>query len=143
MTFDPSFPTIRSANAGTVGLELLEDTPDAEVIVVPAGGGGLMAGVASAARQLAPKARVVAVELAAGPGFGPSLAAGRPIPTPRPKGTIADGLTPPFVGALPLAIARESVDAIVTVSEEEIRDARAGDARQLYVGAGRRPPPRC
>ena len=140
MTFiHPFDDPVGLAGAGTVGLELLEDTPDAEVIVVPAGGGGLMAGVASAVRQLAPRARVVAVELAEGPGFGPSLAAGKPIPTPRPKGTIADGLTPPFVGAIPLGIARECVDAIVTVSEEEIRDALRWlvTRAKLYVeGAG-------
>jgi threonine dehydratase len=140
MTFvHPFDDPVGLAGAGTVGLELLADTPDAEVIVVPAGGGGLMGGVASAVRQLAPKARVVAVELADGPGFGPSLAAGKPIPTPRPKGTIADGLTPPFVGAIPLAIARECVDAIVTVSEEEIRDAMRllVTRAKLYVeGAG-------
>jgi threonine dehydratase len=140
MTFvHPFDDPVGLAGAGTVGIELLADTPDAEVIVVPAGGGGLMGGVASAVRQLAPKARVVAVELAAGPGFGPSLAAGKPIPTPRPKGTIADGLTPPFVGAIPLAIARECVDAIVTVSEEEIRDAMRllVTRAKLYVeGAG-------
>jgi threonine dehydratase len=140
MTFvHPFDDPVGLAGAGTVGLELLADTPDAEVIVVPAGGGGLMGGVASAVRQLAPKARVVAVELADGPGFGPSLAAGKPIPTPRPKGTIADGLTPPFVGAIPLTIARECVDAIVTVSEEEIRDAMRllVTRAKLYVeGAG-------
>jgi threonine dehydratase len=144
MTFvHPFDDPVGLAGAGTVGLELLEETPDAEVIVVPAGGGGLMAGVASAVRQLAPrlapKPRVVAVELAAGPGFGPSLAAGKPIPTPRPKGTIADGLTPPFVGTIPLGIARECVDAIVTVSEEEIRAAMRMlvTRAKLYVeGAG-------
>jgi threonine dehydratase len=127
------------AGAGTVGLEMMEDAPDAEVIVIPAGGGGLMGGVASAVRQMRPRARIVAVELAAGPGFGPSLAAGKPIPVSRPHGTIADGLTPPFVGALPLAIARECVDAIVTVSEEEILAAMRllVTRAKLYVeGAG-------
>lgn len=140
MTFvHPFDDPVGLAGAGTLGLEMMEDAPHAEVIVVPAGGGGLMGGVASAVRQMRPRARVVAVELAEGPGFGPSLAAGKPIPTPRPQGTIADGLTPPFVGALPLAIAREVVDAIVTVSEEEIRDAMRllVTRAKLYVeGAG-------
>jgi threonine dehydratase len=68
---------------------------------------------------------VIAVELEAGPGLGPALAAGKPIPVPRPADTLADGLTPPFVGALPLEIARSSVDEIVTVTEEEIIDAMA------------------
>ena len=78
-----------------------------------------MSGVASAMKQMQPRARVVAVELEAGPGLGPSLAAGRPIPVKRPS-TLADGMTPPFVGALPLAIAREAVDEVVTVTEAEI-----------------------
>jgi len=111
------------AGAGTAGLEILEDVPDAEVIVVPVGGGGLLAGVASAAKQLRPAVRVIAVELAAGPGLGPALAAGKPIPVPRPAATLADGMTPPFVGKLPLEIAREAVDEIATVTEEEILEA--------------------
>jgi threonine dehydratase len=106
------------AGAGTVGLELLEDArPD--VVIVPVGGGGLLGGVASAIKAIAPRVRVVAVELEAGPGLGPALAAGKPVPAPRPD-TLADGMTPPFVGALPLAIAREAVDEIVTVTEAEI-----------------------
>jgi len=109
------------AGAGTVGLELVEDAqPD--VVIVPVGGGGLLGGVASAVKALAPRTRVVAVELAAGPGLGPALAAGKPVPSPRPD-TLADGMTPPFVGALPLAIAREAVDDIVTVTEAEIIEA--------------------
>jgi threonine dehydratase len=87
--------------------------------VIPVGGGGLLGGVTSAVRQLRPSARIVAVELAAGPGLAPALAAGKPMPAPRPA-TIADGLTPPFVGALPLEIAKEAVDEVVGVSEEEI-----------------------
>jgi threonine dehydratase len=108
------------AGAGTAGLELLEDLPDADVVVVPVGGGGLLGGVASAVKQLRPSVRVVAVELAAGPGLAPALAAGKPVKVSRPYDTIADGMTPPFVGALPLIIAQEAVDEIVTVSEEEI-----------------------
>ena len=107
------------AGAGTLGLEILEDVPGVEVVIVPVGGGGLLGGVASAIKAMVPRARVVAVELAAGPGLGPALAAGKPVPSPRPD-TLADGMTPPFVGALPLAIAREAVDEIVTVTEAEI-----------------------
>jgi threonine dehydratase len=108
------------AGAGTTGLEILEDLPEAAMVVVPVGGGGLLAGVASAVKQVRPSARVVAVELEAGPGLGPAIAAGKPVPVPRPHDTLADGLTPPFVGALPLEIAREAVDEVVTVTEEEI-----------------------
>jgi threonine dehydratase len=110
------------AGAGTVGLEIVEQVPDVAGVVVPVGGGGLMAGVACAIKALVPDCRVIAVELEAGPGMTPALAAGKPVPAPRPA-TIADGLTPPFVGAIPLRVAREVVDEIVMVSESEILDA--------------------
>jgi threonine dehydratase len=110
------------AGAGTLGLELLEQAPETDCVVVPIGGGGLMGGVASAVKALAPACRVIGVELAEGPGMIPALAAGRPVPVQRPK-TLADGLTPPFVGDLPLQIARECVDEIVLVSEAEIEEA--------------------
>jgi threonine dehydratase len=111
------------AGAGTTGLEIVEDLPEADVVIVPVGGGGLLGGIASAVKQLRPAARVVAVELDAGPGLGPALAAGKPIKVTRPPDTLADGMTPPFVGALPLAIAREAVADVVTVSEEAIIEA--------------------
>jgi threonine dehydratase len=108
------------AGAGTAGLEAVEDLPDVGTVVVPVGGGGLMGGVASAVKGLKPKARVVAVELEEGPGLGPALEAGKPVTVKRPANTLADGMTPPFVGELPLAIAREAVDDVVTVSETEM-----------------------
>jgi threonine dehydratase len=126
------------AGAGTIGIEILEDAPDVEVVIVPVGGGGLLGGVASAIKGLAPRVRVIAVELEAGPGLGPALAAGKPVPAPRPD-TLADGMTPPFVGELPLAIAREAVDEVVTVTEAEIIEAMACliTRAKLYVeGAG-------
>jgi threonine dehydratase len=126
------------AGAGTLGLELLDDGPVPDVVIVPVGGGGLLGGVASAIKAIAPRVQVVAVELEAGPGLRPALAAGKPVPAPRPD-TIADGMTPPFVGALPLAIAREAVDAIVTVTEAEIIEAMLllMTRAKLYVeGAG-------
>jgi threonine dehydratase len=107
------------AGAGTAGLEIAEDVPDVELVVVPVGGGGLLSGVASAIKQALTGARVVAVELAEGPGLAPAIAAGKPVPVRRPA-TIADGMTPPFVGAHAIAIAREAVDEIVTVTEAEI-----------------------
>src|SRR5215510_2711746 len=123
LTFIPPFddPAVL-AGAGTVGLELLDDVPALDAVVVPVGGGGLLGGVASAVKAIAPRVRVIAVELEAGPGLLPALAAGKPVPAPRPA-TLADGMTPPFVGALPLAIAREAVDDIVTVSETEMIEA--------------------
>ncbi len=109
------------AGAGTTALEIVEELPDADLVLVPVGGGGLLGGVASAVKGARPRTRVVAVELEAGPGLGPALAAGKPVPAPRPA-TLADGMTPPFVGALPLAIAREAVDEVVTVTEDEIME---------------------
>lgn len=108
------------AGAGTCGLEIVEELPDVEAVIVPVGGGGLMSGVASAVKQRRPGCKVIAVELAEGPGLGPAIDAGRPVPVPRPSGTLADGMTPPFVGAIPLAIAREAVDDIVTVLEADL-----------------------
>ena len=124
------------AGAGTVGLELMEQTPGLDAVVVPIGGGGLMSGVACAVKALAPKCRVIGVELAEGPGMTPALAAGKPVPVTRPK-TLADGLTPPFVGAIPLEVARQHVDEIVLVSEADIAEAmRALFERARLVAEG-------
>jgi len=111
------------AGAGTCGLEIVEQLPSVDVVVVPIGGGGLMGGVTSAVKGSLPRARVIVVELEEGPGLGPALAAGKPVHVARPPRTLADGMTPPFVGALPLGIAREAVDEIVTVSEDEMIEA--------------------
>ena len=109
------------AGQGTVGLEILEDVPRADVVIVPVGGGGLVAGVAVAVRALRPSARVVAVEPEGAQALGSALAAGHPVPvTPL---TIADGLNAPFVGGLPLAICGELGVEHVTVSESAIEDA--------------------
>jgi threonine dehydratase len=127
------------AGAATVGLEILEDLPDVDVVVVPVGGGGVLAGIASAVKQIRPGASVVGVELAEGPGLAPALAAGKPVTVTRPWGTLADGMTPPFVGVLPLQIAKEAVDEVVGVSEAAIVDAMKllMTRAKLYVeGAG-------
>jgi threonine dehydratase len=127
------------AGAGTTGLEILEDLPDADVIVVPIGGGGILSGIASAVRQIRPGTRLVGVELEEGPGMAPALAAGMPVTVNRPWNTIADGMTPPFVGALPLEIVRETVDEVVGISEPAIIEAMKllMTRAKLYVeGAG-------
>lgn len=126
------------AGAGTVGLEIVEQVPDVDCVVVAIGGGGLMAGVASAVKALKPRCRLIGVELEAGPGMTPALAAGKPIPVPRPS-SIADGLTPPFVGAIPLQVAQEALDELVLVTEAEIVEAMRSllVRAKLYVeGAG-------
>jgi threonine dehydratase len=111
------------AGAGTTGLEIAEDLPEVDVVIVPVGGGGLMCGVVCAVKALLPGVRTIAVELEAGPGLRPALDAGKPVPVPRPAHTLADGMTPPFVGAIPLEAARRFVDEIVTVTEDEIVSA--------------------
>jgi threonine dehydratase len=106
------------AGQGTVGLEILEDVPEADTIVVPVGGGGLIAGIAAAA---AGRARVIGVEPELSTAMHSALAAGKPVPvTPA---SIADGLSAPFAGTNTLAIVREHVEEIVLVSEEQIEDA--------------------
>lgn len=127
------------AGAGTTGLEILEDLPEVDVILVPVGGGGIISGIASAAKQILPSVKVVGVELAEGPGLAPALAAGKPVTVTRPWNTIADGMTPPFVGVLAVEIAKEAVDDIVGVTEAEILEAMKllMTRAKLYVeGAG-------
>jgi len=126
------------AGAGTCVLEIVEEVPEVDVVVVPLGGGGLLGGVATAVRGLLPRARIVAVELAEGPGMGPALAAGKPVPAPRPA-TVADGMTPPFVGALPLQIVQRTGVEVVGVGEAAIREAMRTlmtRAKLVVEGAG-------
>jgi threonine dehydratase len=103
------------AGHGTLGLEIAEDVPEADVVVVPVGGGGLIAGVASAL-----DCRVVGVEPEGAASLSAALAAGKPVRI-EPR-TIADGLGAPFTGEHSLAVARERVGEVVLVSEEEIED---------------------
>jgi threonine dehydratase len=105
------------AGQGTVGLEILEDVPDVGTIVVPIGGGGLIAGVAVAA---AGRARVIGVEPALSTAMHSALAAGEPVdvdPT-----SIADGLNAPHAGRIALAIVQELVEEVVLVSDDEIAE---------------------
>jgi len=125
------------AGAGTLGLEIVEQIPDVACVVVPIGGGGLMAGVTSAVKALRPSCRVIGVELDASRGMTASLSAGKPIPIPVPR-TLADGLTPPFVGSIPLAIARDALDEIVPITEPEIVEGMRWllTRAKLYVEGG-------
>jgi threonine dehydratase len=107
------------AGQGTMALEILEDVPDVDAIVVPTGGAGLLAGVSLVAKSLRPDISIVAVEPAAAGSLGASLAAGRPVQVPiRP--TLADGLAVGKVGELSFAIAAPLVDRVVTVGEEAL-----------------------
>jgi threonine dehydratase len=106
------------AGAGTVGLEIEEDAPDADVVTVAVGGGGLVSGIVAALGAAGP-IRVVAVEPETSQALHAGLAAGEP--TPVTPVSIADGLNAPFAGRLPLAICRDLVRVLVT--EEEIEHA--------------------
>lgn len=107
------------AGQGTVALELLADVPDLDVLVVPVGGGGLIAGCATAATALRPGIRVVGVEPAAGDDTRRSLATGTRVRVGVPA-TIADGLAADLPGELTFEVTRRLVDAVVTVTDEEI-----------------------
>ena len=107
------------AGQGTMGLEILSDVPDADALVIPCGGAGLLAGVATAAKALKPGITIVAVEPAAAGSLSASLAAGRPTPVAiRP--TLADGLAVGTVGETSFAIAAPLVDRVVTVGEDAL-----------------------
>jgi threonine dehydratase len=114
------------AGQGTVGLEIAEDVPDVDVVVVPIGGGGLIAGVATAVRALRPEARVIGVEPEVSNAMHAALHAGEPVPVDPVS--VADGLNAPFAGTNTLPIVRELVDNVVLVSEDEI----AAATRFLY-----------
>ena len=107
---------VLQAGHGTLGLEVVEDVPEVATIVVPVGGGGLIAGVASAV-----DCRVVGVEPENAPTLSAALEAGEPVRI-QPS-TIADGLNAPFTGAGTLDVCRERVDQVVLVRDDEIADA--------------------
>jgi threonine dehydratase len=125
------------AGQGTVGLELVEEAPDAEVVVVPVGGGGLLAGVGAAVTLSngpvrvgpgarlegpRPRTRIVGVEAAGAPTLTQALTEGRPVRLDR-LATMADGIAVRMCSELTLALAQTFVDDIVTVDEEEISQA--------------------
>jgi threonine dehydratase len=110
------------AGQGTAALELLDDVPDLDVIVTPVGGGGLIAGTATAAKGLRREIRIVGVEPEAGDDTAQSLAAGARVNLGVPR-TIADGLQAAEPGELTFEVNRRLVDEIVTVSDAEIVDA--------------------
>jgi threonine dehydratase len=110
------------AGQATLGLELAVEAPEAEVVVVPAGGGGLIAGVATALHHVAPAIRVVGVEAAGAASLTAALSAGEPV-TLDSVSTMADGIAIKAVSPLTLAHAASYVDEVVTVDEEEISRA--------------------
>jgi threonine dehydratase len=110
------------AGQGTAALELLDDVGDLDALVVPVGGGGLIAGSSTAAKGLQPGIRVIGVEPQDGDDTRRSLQAGERVTIPVPR-TIADGQAASVPGELTFAVNRRLVDEIVLVSDDEIRDA--------------------
>ena len=110
------------AGQGTIGLEILEQLPDVDVIFVPIGGGGLIAGLAYAVKNLKPDCRVVGVQAAGAPSMAESLKKGEII-TLSSVDTVADGIKVKTPGDLTFDMCRKYVDEVVTVTEGEIASA--------------------
>ncbi|MES2696023.1 MAG: threonine/serine dehydratase [Verrucomicrobiota bacterium] len=126
------------AGQGTMALEFLEQAPEADTVVVPVGGGGLLAGVATVVKALRPDVRVVAVEPEGAAGFGAAVRAGGPTGVTLSR-TLADGLAVSRVGEATYALAASRVDDVVTVTERELGRAVALLARTcgaVVEGAG-------
>jgi threonine dehydratase len=110
------------AGQGTIGLELFEQNPDLDAVIVPVGGGGLIAGIALVLKTLNPRIRIIGVQSEALPSMQAALARGEPTRL-APALTIADGIAVRRVGETPFALVKEFVDEIVTVNEGEIANA--------------------
>ena len=110
------------AGQGTTGLEILSDLPETDVILVPVGGGGLIAGIATAAKTMYPGCRVVGLQPEASPAALLSLRDGVPYDPYDHEPTIADGLAGGF-GAMPFYIARTLIDQVLLASEVDLRRA--------------------
>ena len=127
------------AGQGTAGLELLTDVPDLDVLIVPIGGGGLIAGVAVAAKHLAPHIEIVGVQTERYPTF---FRIRNGLPVEHGGQTVAEGIAVKSIGEIPLAIARDLVDDVVLVSEASIERAIHAfieEEKLVLEGAGATP----
>jgi threonine dehydratase len=123
MTFIHPFDDVAvMAGQGTIGLELLEQVPQLEAVVVPIGGGGLIGGVACAIKESKPEVRVIGVQTARLPSMIAAVEMHRPV-TIEPATTIADGIAVRRAGDVTLPVVEQYVDEIVTVEEDEIASA--------------------
>jgi threonine dehydratase len=123
MTFiHPFDDAVVMAGQGTIGLELLEQIPQLEAVVVPIGGGGLIGGVACAIKESRPEIRVIGVQASRLPSMLVARTAGHPV-TIEPATTIADGIAVRRAGDVTLPVVERYVDEIVTVEEDEIASA--------------------
>lgn len=126
------------AGQGTIALEILEELPDVRNLIIPVGGGGLIAGMAVAVRDKAPHIRIIGVESVAAASMSASFAAGRPIERPVSV-TLADGIAVKLPGTRTVPIICEYVDEIVKVEEEDIALAIVSlleKTKMLVEGAG-------
>ena len=129
------------AGQGTMGLEILEDMPEVEAVLVPVGGGGMISGVATAVKLSRPEVKVIGVEPELAADAQASLRSGKIVqfPAEQVTRTLADGLRTQSVGAINFEHIRKFVDDIVTVSEDEIRAAMeelAGDPKTVAEPSG-------
>ena len=126
------------AGQGTIGLEIVEDCPDLDTVIVPIGGGGLISGIATAVKEQVPDARVIGVQAEGASSVADSLKKGEITPLDSVD-TIADGIATRNVGEAPFEVIRERVDEVVTVSDEEIAVALTyllERSKTLVEGAG-------
>ncbi len=108
------------AGQGTIGLEILDDVPDVDLVVVPVGGGGLLSGIATAVKARRPEARVVGAEPTGADIVYRSLKAGKPLRLEGKPTTVADGLAAPFAGEHTQAQIQREVDDVVLVQDDAI-----------------------
>jgi len=118
----PDDVPIVMAGQGTIGLEFMEDCPDIDTMIIPVGGGGLIAGVASIVRALSNTCKIIGVQSERVPGAYESFRQGK-IVTVADQKTIADGLAVQTIGEVPLKFLQRSVDDILLVSDEEMKSS--------------------
>jgi len=126
------------AGQGTIGLEILKRLPDVGTVIVPIGGGGLLAGIATAIKQTHPQVRIIGVETVSAPCMYQAVKSGKPCTVPLAQ-TIADGIAVKTAGRVTMPIIRALVDEIVLVEEEEIALAIVAlleKSKLLVEGAG-------
>jgi threonine dehydratase len=124
------------AGNGTIGLEILEDIPDVDAVLIPYGGGGLSCGIASALRALQPKVRIYAAEVATGAPLAPSLAAGKPVEVPFTS-SFVDGAGGPVVLPEMFALASKLFDGSLVVNVSDVAQAvRIMSERNRVIAEG-------
>jgi threonine dehydratase len=133
------------AGQGTMGIEILQQVPEVDAIIVPIGGGGLIAGVALAVKTLKPSVEIIGVEPVRAASYTAAVRAGHPVKI-QMKPTLADGLSVPMVGANAFELARPRVDLTVLIGEHDIASAvlRLAELEKAVVeGAGAAPLAAC